>query len=203
LQGVGKAAVDFWVSTGRMPLVSDAARTPTDRTLRPVPEVQLGDPNAATKRHSPAYPPDVIRQLVDYVSSIAPGGLDIPQVSLATGDVSSGGEVYRLECASCHSWAGNGGALYQREAPSLATATPVQIAEAIRTGPGEMPSFGTSAIRSDQLSDVVAYVRYLAHPKDRGGDPLWHLGPVAEGGIALIGGMGILLLIIRWIGEAT
>jgi ubiquinol-cytochrome c reductase cytochrome c subunit len=203
LQGVGRAAVDFWVSTGRMPLVSDPARDPQTRELRPVPEDQLGNPNAPARRHAPAYTPDVIAALVDYVATIAPGGPDIPAVSTAGADIATGGEVYRLECAACHSWAANGGALYQREAPSLSRATVTQIAEAIRTGPDEMPRFGTSAIPDDQLGDVVAYVQYLDHPNDRGGDPLWHLGPVAEGGVSLIGGMGALLLITRWIGERT
>jgi quinol---cytochrome-c reductase cytochrome c subunit len=203
LQGVGRAAVDFWIATGRMPLVKDPARSPSDGVLRPLPEDQLGDPNAPTRRHEPAYPPDVIRALVDYVSAIAPGGPDIPSVSVADANVAEGGDIYRLECASCHSWAGTGGALYQREAPSLGRATATQVAEAVRTGPGQMPKFGPTAIPDDQLADVVAYVRYLDHPEDRGGQSLWHLGPVAEGGISIIVGMGLLLLVARWIGERT
>ncbi|HVM65340.1 MAG TPA: c-type cytochrome, partial [Acidimicrobiales bacterium] len=203
LHGVGPAAIDFWVSTGRMPLVSVPARLPTNGELEPLPEVELTDPHTKPSRHTPAYPPDVIRDIVDYVSSIAPGGVPIPTVSLEHANLANGGEIYRLECAACHSWSGTGGALYQREAPSIRAATPTQAAEAIRTGPDPMPAFGTSAIPDNQLPDVLAYVEYLKHPTDRGGNPLWHLGPVAEGAVALIGGMGGLLLLTRWIGEKT
>lgn len=201
LQGVGRAAVDFWVATGRMPLTATPGRLPATGRLQPLPADQLGDPTAQPRRHNPAYPPDVISALEEYVATIAPGGPDAPAVSLAGADLAEGGETYRLECAACHSWSGTGGALYQREAPSLGRATPTQIAEAVRTGPDQMPAFGASAISDAQLADLVAYVRYLDHPNDRGGAPLWHLGPVAEGGIAIIGGLGALVLLIRWIGE--
>jgi ubiquinol-cytochrome c reductase cytochrome c subunit len=201
LQAIGRAAVDFWLSTGRMPLVDAPARGQTDRELRPVPEAELADPNAAPARHRPAYSPQVIGQLVEYVVALAPGGLDIPHLALGSASLSDGGEVYRLECAACHSWSATGGALYQREAPALNQSTAVQIAEAVRTGPDQMPAFGPSAITDAQLADLVKYVRYLDHPDDRGGNALWHLGPVAEGGVAIIVGMGALLLGIRWIGE--
>ena len=71
----------------------------------------------------------------------------------------------------------------------------------MRTGPGQMPVFGVAAVPADQLDDVVAYVRYLHHPTDRGGQPLWFLGPVAEGAVAIILGLGVLLLASRWIGS--
>jgi ubiquinol-cytochrome c reductase cytochrome c subunit len=203
LQHVGRAAVDFWLSTGRMPLVATPGRSSDDRVLRPLPAQQLGDPTAQTRRHNPAYPPDIIRALEDYVAMIAPGGPAVPLVDLTGADLAVGGEVYRLECAACHSWSGTGGALYQREAPSLGRANDVQVAEAVRTGPDQMPSFGVSAIPDQQLTDLIAYVRYLDHPNDRGGTPLWHLGPVAEGGIAIVGAMGLLLVAIRWIGEKS
>ena len=128
------------------------------------------------------------------MSSIAPGGPDIPHVDLAGTSLAAGGEVFRAQCAACHSWSGVGGALYQRAAPSLRLATATQIAEAMRTGPGQMPAFGTAAIPADQLDDVVAYVRYLDHPDNRGGQPLWYLGPVAEGAAAIILGLGALML---------
>jgi ubiquinol-cytochrome c reductase cytochrome c subunit len=200
LQAVGKAAIDFWISTGRMPLV-DIGRNPRSQYNQPPPGQLLGDPDATPSRHKPMYDPATIQALVTYVSSIAPGGLPIPAVQTQGADVARGGQVYRLQCAACHSWSATGGALYQREAPSLHSATPTQVAEAVRTGPGQMPAFGTSAIAQDQLDDVVAYVEYLDHPDDRGGWDLWHLGPVAEGGLALIVGLGAFLCMVRWIGE--
>jgi ubiquinol-cytochrome c reductase cytochrome c subunit len=63
-----------------------------------------------------------------------------------------------------------------------------------------MPEFGTAALDRRQLDSVVAYVRYLDHPRDQGGQPLWHLGPVAEGGLALVALAGLLVL-ANWIGE--
>ena len=85
--------------------------------------------------------------------------------------------------------------------PELHNATSTQIAEAVRVGPGLMPAFGTAAVGDRQLSDLASYVRYLAHPEDRGGQPLWHLGPFAEGFVAWAIGMVALIFTIRWIGE--
>jgi ubiquinol-cytochrome c reductase cytochrome c subunit len=199
LQGVGSAAVDYWVSTGRMPLYSNtrSAKSPADQ---PPPGQQLADPTATPARHRPSYSPAMIAALVKYVASIAPGGPAIPAVDLQHASLATGGEVYREQCAACHAWSGVGGALYQRAAPSLHLATPTQIAEAMRTGPAPMPVFGTAAVPNSTLNDVVAYVRYLDHPSNRGGAPLWYLGPVAEGAVAILLGLGLLLLVIRWIG---
>jgi ubiquinol-cytochrome c reductase cytochrome c subunit len=163
----------------------------------------VADPHATPSRHRAAYDLATIRALVDYVAALAPGGPAIPAVHPDPGGLAVGGEVYRLQCAACHAWAGTGGALYQRGAPPLHAATDTQIAEAVRTGPGQMPAFGTAAVPPDQLDALVAYVRYLDRPDNRGGSPLWYLGPVAEGGVAIVIGLGALLVISRWIGERT
>jgi ubiquinol-cytochrome c reductase cytochrome c subunit len=199
LQGVGTAAVDYWVSTGRMPLYSNvrSAKSPANQ---PPPGQQLADPTATPARHRPWYSPEMIAGLVAYVATIAPGGPQIPHVDLQHASLATGGQVYREQCAACHSWSGVGGALYQRAAPTLHLATPTQIAEAMRTGPAPMPVFGTAAVPNSTLDDVVAYVRYLDNPTNRGGAPLWYLGPVAEGAVAIILGLGLLLVVIRWIG---
>jgi ubiquinol-cytochrome c reductase cytochrome c subunit len=185
-----------------MPLV-DSGRKPASRYDQSPPGQLLGDPNATPSRHTPIYDPATVAALVGYVASIAPGGLPVPQVQTNGADLSIGAQLYRLQCAACHSWDGTGGALYQREAPSLHSSSPLEVAEAIRTGPGQMPAFGVSAIPDAQLDDVVAYVRYLDHPDDPGGWDLWHLGPVAEGGLALLVGLAAFLLAARWIGERT
>ena len=77
--------------------------------------------------------------------------------------------------------------------------TPTQVVEAIRLGPGTMPVFAPAAISDEQLDDVARYVEYLQHPDDRGGLPLWHLGPVPEGGMALLA-IGALLFGLRYVG---
>jgi ubiquinol-cytochrome c reductase cytochrome c subunit len=184
LMGVGRASVDYWVSTGRMPL----------------PAV----PGTQQPRRRPAhYRPEVVTAMVDYVTALGGPGPEVPPVDPRAANVAEGGELFRLQCAACHAWAGDGGALLDREAPSLHPPTATQIAEAIRVGPGAMPAFGQAALNDDALQSVVAYVRYLDAPRDRGGNPLWHLGPVAEGGIAWVVGIGLLLLALRWIGERT
>jgi ubiquinol-cytochrome c reductase cytochrome c subunit len=183
LVGSGAAAVDFQVSTGRMPLPS---------------------PGAPSVRRSPKYRPATIRALVAYVESITGGGgIPIPDVNPRAGNVGRGGELFRQQCAACHAWSGEGGALTDREAPKTQAATPTQIAEAVRTGPTNMPRFGQAAISDDDLNSLVAYTLYLDHPRDRGGQPLWHVGPLAEGGAAGLLGLGALLLACRWIGTRT
>ena len=199
LIGVGTATVDFELSTGRMPL-ADASRTDAPgRTKRPAPNRTPIRTGETPSRHAPAYSPADEAALVAYVQTlIGPGGPQIP--TDLHGDVAAGGELYRLNCAACHSWAGSGGALVEREAPNLYDATAVQTAEAIRVGPGRMPAFGRAALSNAQLADVTTYVEELRHPADRGGLSLAHLGPVGEGaaaGVALVG----LLLVVRIIGE--
>jgi quinol---cytochrome-c reductase cytochrome c subunit len=184
LIGVGAASVDYWVSTGRMPL-------------------PLGHKGLRIPRQKPKYPPAEEAALVQYVAALTGGGPPIPQVSLSDANVAAGGQLYRLNCAACHAWAGTGGALVAREAPSLHKATPTQIAEAIRIGPDPMPAFGNAALNDAQVNDVVAYVRALDHPNDRGGIPLGHAGPLAEGAVGIIIGLGALLVVSRMIGTRT
>jgi ubiquinol-cytochrome c reductase cytochrome c subunit len=140
---------------------------------------------------------------VAYVHGLVGGGPAIPRVDAETGSLQSGGSVYRLNCAACHAWSGDGGALLNREAPAVHAATEVQIAEAIRTGPGNMPAFGTAAITRKQLDSVIRYVRHLDHPDDRGGLALGHLGPLAEGAVAIVVALGVLVIAVRSIGTRT
>jgi ubiquinol-cytochrome c reductase cytochrome c subunit len=158
----------------------------------------------AQTRRTPKYDAATRRALVDYVVALAGGGgAPIPEVHPATGDLAAGGEIFRLQCAACHAWSGDGGALLQREAPSTHPATAREIAEAVRAGPGNMPAFGRAALDDHQLQSLVRYVRYLDHPDDRGGAPLWHLGPLAEGAVAVFVGLGLLVLAVRWIGTRS
>jgi ubiquinol-cytochrome c reductase cytochrome c subunit len=180
IAGIGAAHVDYVLSTGRMPI---------DR------------PDEKMRRRAPRYPAATRRALLDYIVGLAPGGVDIPVVRVEDGDIARGGELYRLQCAACHAWAGDGGALLHREAPSVKSATVTEIAEAVRAGPGSMPAFGAAALSDHELGSVVAYVRSLRHPEDRGGWAAWHLGPLPEGGVAWIVGMGLLVLATGWIGE--
>jgi ubiquinol-cytochrome c reductase cytochrome c subunit len=183
-----------------MPLVDVGRTNAPDRKLQPLPDRTLGDPDAVPHRHEPAYGPPAIQGLVDYIEALTGGGgPDIPTVA-GGGKITDGGELFRLQCAACHSSTGEGGALEHREAPTTHPANERQIAEAVRVGPGLMPAFGNAALTDEQLASVVTYVRYLAKPSDRGGNPLSHLGPFAEG-IVAFAGLAALVVATRWIGE--
>ena len=180
LTGLGAATVDFWVSTGRMPLAypgAQAVRKPVlfSRTQ------QLG--------------------IVSYVTSLAPGGPGIPALNQQSADIANGNDMFGLNCAGCHVITGTGDALANSAfAPSLYQASPTQIAEAIRTGPGNMPRFGPGTLSDSDVNDIVKYVRYLQHPANTGGFGLGHVGPVTEGFFAIVVGLGVLILAAYWIG---
>jgi ubiquinol-cytochrome c reductase cytochrome c subunit len=177
LISAGAAAADFQLRTGRMP---------------------LADPKELPVRHAPAFPEAQIRALVAYVGSLDNGS---PIPTLLPGRLPQGNELYSLNCAQCHNAAGAGGALgYGDIVPPLHHASRLDVAEAARTGPGPMPVFGPDTLSDQQISDIASYVQYLHHPNDRGGLALGHLGPIPEGFVAWVVGLGLLLLAARLIG---
>lgn len=179
LIGVGEASADFYLSTGRMP---------------------LDQPRSQSERKRVAYTPSQIRMLVAYVASLGPGP-ENPEVDLARGNLAEGHRLYATNCAPCHSSSGAGGALgHAVWAPPLRQSTPLQVAQAVRIGPGAMPVFGPESLDDEQLASVVRYVSYLRHPEDRGGFGLGRIGTIAEGFVAWIFGLGAMLVAVRWIG---
>lgn len=180
LQGLGAATIDFWVATGRMPLALETTQ-------------------AAIK-----YPRLSHQQQLAvsaYVASLAPGGPAIPSVNLGLANISTGESLFSEDCAACHTITGAGDALANNiYAPSLAAVTPTEVAEAVRTGPGNMPRFGPGTLSNQEVDDVVRYVLYTQHPEDRGGIALGHVGPVAEGFVAILIGLGSLMVAGYWIG---
>jgi ubiquinol-cytochrome c reductase cytochrome c subunit len=176
---VGAAAADFYLSTGRMP---------------------LDEPRAQAQRKPPAYSPREIADLTAYVASLG-AGPPIPAVDPDRGDLALGGQTYTANCAACHNSGGSGGALGQAVfAPGVRQATPIQIAEATRIGPGAMPVFGPDTLDDHQVDSIVRYLLYLRHTADRGGAPLGRLGPVPEGLVAWLVGLSPMLLAAFWIG---
>jgi len=192
LLDVGPAAVDFFLSTGRMPLVS---------------------PTAEPKPGPPYFNKKQIAQIVAYINYIdvshGTPGVGIPEVTPAcekqTADcptLSEGNELFLMNCAQCHDASGAGGMLsHGYVVPSLRQATKTQIAEAIRIGPRPMPNFGPGQLTDQQVSAIADYVYYIAHSKNRGGFGIANFGPVPEGFVAIIFGMGLLLIISRVIGN--
>ncbi len=161
----------------------------------------LADTDAQPARKPPAYSPDQIDLLVDYVASLGDGP-PIPRVDAEAGDLAEGGVLYRTNCGPCHAASGIGGALsYGRAAPSVKPATPEQAAAAIRTGPGQMPVFGPDTLSDDEVDSIVRYVRFLDSPPTPGGAALGGAGPIPEGFVVWIFGVGSLMLAVLWIGK--
>jgi|HubBroStandDraft_1064217.scaffolds.fasta_scaffold74124_2 ubiquinol-cytochrome c reductase cytochrome c subunit len=184
LQGVGAATVDLWLSAGWMP---------------------LAEPTSQPEDKPPRFTADQIQQIVDYVTSLSPGGVPIPTVDLSNADVATGFDLFVLNCAGCHTITGAGDELAGLiRAPSLHGVAPTQVAEAILTGPGNMPRFSSAVLSPQQVNDVVSYVvNYIQHPTNPGGLSLGGVGPVAEGFIGLFAGVGACMLVALWIGDRT
>jgi ubiquinol-cytochrome c reductase cytochrome c subunit len=126
----------------------------------------------------------------------------IPLVDTTGGSVSSGAALFALNCAACHTITGGGDSLANDTFSSpLRNVSPDEIAEAIRTGPANMPTFSGN-LTDGQVRDIVEYVsNYIEHPENPGGLGLGGLGPVAEGFVGLALGVGVLCLIAFWVGE--
>ncbi|HEU4948636.1 MAG TPA: cytochrome c [Kribbella sp.] len=185
LIGVGAAAVDFQVGTGRMPAQQPGAQVP---------------------RKQVTYTPEEIEALAAYVASLAPGppvpAEEAYDVSKATDEqVTRGGELFRTNCTACHNFAGRGGALPNgRYAPSLMQSTPSHIYEAMLTGPQQMPVFSDQVLTPEDKRDVIAYITSLQNQQDPGGFGLGRLGPVSEGLWGWLVGIGLLVAVAVWIG---
>jgi ubiquinol-cytochrome c reductase cytochrome c subunit len=185
LADAGSASVDFQLGTGRMPLGPD-------EQYRPV-------------HQEPKLSPDEIDAVVGYLARLHPDGPPIPQVHPA--NLALGRQLYAQNCAACHSAGGTGGPLTDgRSAPDLRSATPTQVGEAIRVGPGVMPAFPPGVLSAEQVDGIAAYVNTLAGEHgdlDRGGLSLGRIGPLTEGLLVFAVGLPLLLLVCRRLGSRT
>jgi ubiquinol-cytochrome c reductase cytochrome c subunit len=187
LIGVGEAAVYFQVSSGRMPAMRGEAQA---------------------QRKDPAFDESQIDALGAYIQANGGGPVvprdengQIAETSLIGNDVARGGDLFRLNCASCHNFTGKGGALSSgKYAPDLGEATPAQIYTAMQTGPQNMPKFGDRQLSSEEKRDIVAYVREAAETPSPGGLGLGGFGPTSEGMAAWIIGMVAVIGAALWIG---
>ncbi|HEY3629994.1 MAG TPA: cytochrome c [Jatrophihabitantaceae bacterium] len=184
LIGVGSGAVYFQVSTGRMPAAGQGGNEP---------------------RKGAKFTEEEINQLGAYIESLG-GGPQIPQGSLLVGDdkLAEGGELFRLNCAQCHGTTGKGAPLSAgKVAPGLRSATNRQIYAAMLSGPESMPVFSDNLITPDQKKAIITYVQSLEASKDPGGNGLDRIGPVSEGLVIWILGIGAMMIVILWIGSKT
>jgi ubiquinol-cytochrome c reductase cytochrome c subunit len=180
LIGVGEAAVYFQVHTGRMPLVRQEADAPDKPAV---------------------FSDEEIDQLMAYVQANG-GGPTLPRGDLRDGDLAEGGELFRLNCASCHNFVGEGGALSSgKAAPSLKDATDLEIYTAMLTGPENMPVFGDNQLTPDEKRSIINYVQTINAQADPGGAGVGRMGPVAEGLVIWVVGVGALMFGIFWMGS--
>ena len=181
LVGAGAAAVYFQMSTGRMPAK------------------EVGAENG---RGPVKFTDQEIYAIADWVASIG-GGPAIPtaeQVSTEGANTALGSQLFQANCAQCHGFAGAGGALtYGKYAPALTQSTPTQIYTAMLTGPEAMPVFSDGALSPQAKRDIIAYVTQTRVEPNPGGFSLGRVGPVTEGLVIWIGGLGFLVLIAMWI----
>lgn len=181
--GVGAAAVDFQVSTGRMPMAAPGAQAPA--------------------RGEPVYTPEQIAAMAAYVASLAPGPA-IPtaeQLDYEDADAAHGGELFRINCAQCHQAAGQGGALTQgKYAPSLMQAESKDVYEAMITGPQSMPIFNDATIPEEDKKAITKYIATLQTLPSPGGLALGSLGPVPETVFLWTAVFAALIAVAIWIG---
>lgn len=198
--------------TARGPDLSDDAHSGaqlTDLMLR-TGRMPLDDPHQRMRRRPAPYDTKQILAIDDYVASLAGGRVRLPHPR--DGDLAHGADMYLTNCAACHSTTGIGGALgtghvpdvahrqSSAAAPPLDHATSLEVAEAVRNGVGSMPAFGSGTLSDHDVASIVRYVAYLKHPNDKGGASTGHIGPVAEGAVGWIIGLGLLLAFCAWIG---
>lgn len=109
-------------------------------------------------------------------------------------DAVDGGGLYRLYCSGCHGATARGGALANgKNAPSLAKYPAAEVLAAVILGRSNMPVFAGNTLNVRQQTAVALYVRDLISPVRPGGSGLGFVGPVAEGALA---GLGLLVLVL-------
>ncbi|MEW2291528.1 c-type cytochrome [Streptomyces sp. NPDC006743] len=187
LVGVGAAAVDFQVGTGRMPAQQPGAQVPRKKVIYTQPEID---------------------QLAAYIASLGAGPA-VPtknEYSPQGADIAKGGELFRTNCAQCHNITGKGGALtHGKFAPDLAGVDPKHIYEAMQTGPQNMPSFPDTTMSQKNKKDIIAYLNAVNgdQTENPGGLELGGLGPVSEGLFGWIFGLGALIAVAVWVAART
>ena len=182
LIGVGAASVDFQVGTGRMP---------------------MQDMSQQAMRKKPIYDAEETAALAAYVATLAPGPDVINEAQLTyerDGNTAEGGELFRTNCAMCHNFAGQGGALSQgKYAPTLMGVEARHIYEAMVTGPQSMPVFSDKTITPEEKLSIIKWIKAAESEPNLGGASLGRVGPVTEGLLVWTLGLGLLIGIAVWL----
>ena len=184
LIGVGGAAVYFQVSTGWMPAPGQGAEM---------------------TRKEAKFTDEQISQLEAFVQAHG-GGPETPTGNLRDTSLSlgQGGDLFRLNCASCHGFSGAGAPLSAGKlAPTLKHASDTQLYTAMLTGPENMPVFNDNQLTSNEKRAIINYIQTLKESNDPGGSGIGRIGPVSEGLVIWVAGIGAIVLIIMWIGAKS
>jgi ubiquinol-cytochrome c reductase cytochrome c subunit len=184
LIGVGGAAVYFQVSTGRMPAPGQGAEM---------------------TRKEAKFTDEQISQLEAFVQAHG-GGPETPTGNLrdTTLSLGQGGDLFRLNCASCHGFSGAGAPLSAGKlAPTLKHASDTQLFTAMLTGPENMPVFNDNQLTPNEKRAIIDYIQTLKESNDPGGSGIGRIGPVSEGLVIWVAGIGAIVLIIMWIGAKS
>jgi ubiquinol-cytochrome c reductase cytochrome c subunit len=194
LIGVGDAAAYFQVSTGRMPLARQEAQAARKPPIAPF------DPATEEGAHN-------LDALGAFIQANG-GGPTRPAVegqALRGDDPARGGELFRLNCASCHNFTGRGGALSSgKYAPDLDPSTEMDIYTAMLTGPQNMPKFSDRQLSPEEKEDIIAYVESVTNGNNNpGGNALGGVGPVSEGLVAFIVGIAAMIGFAMWLGAKS
>jgi ubiquinol-cytochrome c reductase cytochrome c subunit len=182
LVGVGAAAVDFQVGTGRMP---------------------LSGPGVQAARGKVLFSDAQIAAMGAYVATLGPGpSVPETQYTLGNGNIARGNELFKVNCAMCHNFAGSGGALTRgKYAPTLRNVSGKHIYEAMASGPQSMPVFNDNNLSPTDKNDIISYLKEIDRSKNPGGLSLGNLGPVSEGMFAWIFGLGLMIAGAVWLGS--
>lgn len=186
LAGVGAASVDFQMGTGRMPMAAPDVQAPGDIRVK-FSEEEISDVGAyvATLGAGPAVPDE------EYTDG-------------SKGDPGKGGQLFRVNCAMCHSSAGAGGALTRgKDAPPVQGVEGKHIYEAMETGPQSMPVFNDANLSPEDKRDVIAYIEGMEAAGSPGGNGLGNYGPVPEGLFVWTIGLGLLVGFAVWLGQKS
>jgi ubiquinol-cytochrome c reductase cytochrome c subunit len=184
LIGVGGAAVEFQVDSGRMP-------------------GQASGPQLQVKKKQ--FTDEQIDALVAYATTLG-NGPDVPTEAMiaANGDATRGGELFRINCAMCHNAVGAGGALTEgKYAPTLKGVPADHVYEAMLTGPQNMPVFNDANLTPKDKKDIITYLKFVEENPSAGGYELANLGPVVEGLFTWIFIIGFIVAITIWLGAKS
>ncbi|TWJ15151.1 ubiquinol-cytochrome c reductase cytochrome c subunit [Stackebrandtia albiflava] len=186
LIGVGSASVEFQVNSGRMPMAAQTAQA---------------------ERKPPMFTPEEATAIAAYIQSLGGGPQTPDNIDAMVADVladptglAEGGDLFRVNCSSCHGFSTGGGALSSGGfAPSLAGVPTEQLYQAMLTGPQNMPVFADNQLTPEQKAQVIAYIEYLNTDQDPGGWGLGRFGPSTEGIAIFLVGITTLAVATLWI----